>query len=86
MKINNYGTSGINPYKSQMNKLENTNKASKQTDKVEISATAKEMQQIKNFNAQRQEKVEALKIQVETGNYKVNTKEVAKSLYNFYRN
>lgn len=86
MKINNYGTSGINPYKRQMNKLENTNKVSNQTDKVEISATAKGMQSVNSIAVERQEKVDAIKIQVENGNYKVNTKEVAKSLFSFYRN
>lgn len=86
MKINNFGPSGINPYKRQMNAIDNTAKTSKQkADKVEISTTAKEMQQISSYSAQRQEKVEALKVEIENGNYKVNTKEVAQSLYNFYK-
>lgn len=85
MKINNYGTSGINPYKRQMNKLENTNKASKQTDKVEISATAKGMQNVNSLTVERQEKVEKLKIQVENGSYKVNAQTVANKLVNFYK-
>ena len=45
MKINNIGPSGINPYKRQMNKLEEaSNTLGKKADKVEISSTAKEMQ------------------------------------------
>lgn len=84
VKINNIGPSGINPYKRQMNKLEEMKKATAQTDKVEISATAKEMQQVSSYPVQRQEKVEELKVQVENGNYKVKSKEVANSLINFY--
>ncbi|WP_019153846.1 flagellar biosynthesis anti-sigma factor FlgM [Robertmurraya massiliosenegalensis] len=86
MKINNLGTSGINPYKRQMNKLENMSKTSKPTiDKVEISSTAKEMRQVTSYSVERQEKVEKLKVQLENGNYKVDTREVAQSLYNFYK-
>ncbi|KAB2336854.1 flagellar biosynthesis anti-sigma factor FlgM [Cytobacillus depressus] len=86
MKINNFGPSGVNPYKRQMNKLENTVKsANKAADKVEISTTAKEMQQVSQYTNARQEKVEKLKIQVENGTYKVNPKEVAKSLIDFYK-
>lgn len=85
MKINNLGPSGINPYKRQMNKIDNMSKTTKPAaDKVEISSTAKEMQQISSYSVQRQEKVEELKIQVANGNYNVDSKEVAKSLINFY--
>ncbi|MEQ2527520.1 flagellar biosynthesis anti-sigma factor FlgM [Bacillaceae bacterium CLA-AA-H227] len=86
MKINNYGTSGINPYKRQMNKLENTNKTTTPSaDKVEISTTAKEMQHVNSIAVERQEKVEQLKIQVENGSYKVNAQTVANKLVNFYK-
>lgn len=85
MKINNYGQSGLNPYKRQLNKLENANKATNQaSDKIEISSAAKEMQHSSRLSADRQAKVEELKIQVENGNYKVNPKEVAKSIAKFY--
>ncbi|PLR78248.1 flagellar biosynthesis anti-sigma factor FlgM [Bacillus sp. V3-13] len=85
MKINNMGPSGLNPYKRQMNKLENTEKtASKASDKLEISSTAKEMQQVSQISSQREAKVEELRIQVENGNYKVNPRDVAKSIINYY--
>ncbi|RSD25205.1 flagellar biosynthesis anti-sigma factor FlgM [Mesobacillus subterraneus] len=87
MKINNIGPSGINPYKRQMNKLDAAaNTQNKKADKVEISSTAKEMQQLSQVSDLRQKKVEELKIQVENGTYKVNTKETAKSIINFYNN
>lgn len=84
MKINNFGTSGINPYKKQLGKVDQANKAEavKGTDKVEISSAAKELQQV-NSSA-RTDKVEALKKQVQSGNYEVDAQEVAKSIMNFY--
>lgn len=82
MKIQNFGTAGINPYKRQMNKLDSANKSvNNSADKIEISTTAKEMQQIP---AQRQARIDELKLQVENGTYKVNPYEVANSIYNFY--
>ncbi|MCA1033704.1 flagellar biosynthesis anti-sigma factor FlgM [Bacillus infantis] len=85
MKINNFGPSGINPYKRQQNKLDSAStQAKKAADKVEISSAAKEMQQTSKIDQQRQARVEELRIQVEHGNYKVNPKEVAKSLLDYY--
>lgn len=86
MKINNFGPSGVNPYKRQLNKLENAGKPAKgASDKVEISSTAKEMQQTSQIAENRRAKVEELKIQVENGTYKINPKEVAKSVADFYK-
>lgn len=84
MKINNYGTSGINPYKQQMNKQNQVKNINKPNDKVEISATAKELQQVSNVEKERQKKVEQLKMQVENGQYKVDPQAVAKSISKFY--
>lgn len=86
MKINNIGSSGVNPYKRQMNKLNNAAKSiNKAEDKVEISTTAKEMQQVSNYLQARQEKVEQLRIQVENGTYKVDPQDVAKGIIEFYK-
>ncbi|SFB25329.1 MULTISPECIES: flagellar biosynthesis anti-sigma factor FlgM [unclassified Bacillus (in: firmicutes)] len=85
MKINNIGPSGINPYKRQMNKMDTAQKSvNKASDKLEISATAKEMQQLSQVAQQRQARVEELKSQVEAGTYQVKPEEVAKSIVNFY--
>jgi negative regulator of flagellin synthesis FlgM len=85
MKINNIGSSGINPYKRYMNKLDEAKKSSfNVSDKVEISSTAKELQQSSQIPAQRQAKVEELKLQVENGTYKLNPKETAKGIIDFY--
>jgi negative regulator of flagellin synthesis FlgM len=84
MKINNFGTHRVNPYNRQMNKMDELKKAEKPVDKVEISSTAKAMQQLSDVEQQRAKKVEELKIQVEKGTYKPNPQEIAKSIANFY--
>ena len=84
MKINHIGPSGINPYKRQVNKQEAAAvSAGTKADKVEISSTAKEMQHV---SVQRQHKVEALKIQVQNGTYKLDSAETAKGIIDFYKN
>ena len=86
MKINPLGSQGVNPYKRQMNKLDQANKTtSKAADKVEISSAAKELQQESQITNERDAKINELKIQVENGTYKVDPKAVAKSIINFYK-
>ncbi|WP_282154548.1 flagellar biosynthesis anti-sigma factor FlgM [Cytobacillus gottheilii] len=85
MKINNIGTSGINPYKRQMNKIDQTSKsAASASDKIEISSAAKEMQQASSTTQARQAKIDDLKVQIENGNYKPNPKDIAKSIVSYY--
>lgn len=85
MKINHIGLSNINPYNRNTNisNKENQNQ-NKTTDKIEISTAAKEMQQTSKIVTERQEKVAGLKMQVDNGSYKVDPKEIAKSVYQFY--
>ncbi|CAH0344856.1 flagellar biosynthesis anti-sigma factor FlgM [Bacillus sp. CECT 9360] len=84
MKINNIGSSGVNPYNREYNKIEQAKTANVNADKLEISSTAKELQQSLQIPAQRQAKVDELKIQVENGTYKVNAHDTAKSIIDFY--
>lgn len=84
MKINNFGTHRVNPYNRQINKMDEMKKAEKPVDKVEISSTAKAMQQVTEVEQQRAKKVEDLKIQVQNGTYKPNPQEIAKSIADFY--
>ena len=86
MKINNVGPAGMNPYKKNINRLEEAKQSSFQAkDKLEISTTAKELQQTSQVITQRQEKVEALKVSVQNGTYKLDAGETAKSIVDFYR-
>lgn len=85
MKINQLGLSGLNPYKTQLNKYEQFEKENgKKADKVEISLTAKEMQQVSPLVKDRQARVEELKIQVKNGQYQVDPQTVAKAIKKYY--
>jgi negative regulator of flagellin synthesis FlgM len=86
MKINNIGTTGINPYKKAINKLDKVNDTTTaKADKVEISSAAKEMQQISQVEAARQKKVEELKQSVQNGTYKPNATATASSIINYFK-
>jgi negative regulator of flagellin synthesis FlgM len=87
MKINPLSSQGINPYKRQLNKLDQANKTTgKQADKVEISSEAKELQQEAQVSNDRDNKINNIKLQVENGTYKVDPKAVARSIVHFYKN
>ncbi|SDP95037.1 anti-sigma-28 factor, FlgM family [Litchfieldia salsa] len=83
MKINQTNLAGINPYKKQVNKVVQTEKTVK-TDKVEISSAAKQLQETSAVTLERQEKIDALKQQVQNGTYKVDPEKIAKSIVNYY--
>lgn len=84
MKINQTGLFGVNPYKKQMDKTDHLKQTSKKQDKVEISSAAKEMQQASQLSAARQEKIDALKQQIQNGGYEVDFKATAKGIVDFY--
>lgn len=85
MKINGIGSMGINPYNLQANKQDNVKSLYKSNrDKLEISSEAKEMQQGSTIPAERQAKVEQLKLEVESGAYTLNPKATAQGIIDFY--
>ncbi|MBM7690883.1 negative regulator of flagellin synthesis FlgM [Peribacillus deserti] len=84
MKINQVGSAGMNPYKRQLNKMDEVKQSSFKSDKVEISTTAKDLQHTSQIPAQREAKVEALKEQIKNGTYKIDADETAKSIINYY--
>ncbi|MBM7649357.1 negative regulator of flagellin synthesis FlgM [Bacillus ectoiniformans] len=86
MKINHVGVSGINPYQKQLNKVNGPKKPSgAQADKLEISSAAKEMQGASKILKERQDKIQSLKQQVSSGEYKPNPEGIAKGIVDFYR-
>jgi negative regulator of flagellin synthesis FlgM len=86
MRIHNFGSMGVNPYRRQFDQgMQAKKPAVKQgQDKVEISATAKELQQISQWTVEHQEKVRKLKEQVQNGTYQIDPAAIAKSIYKFY--
>ncbi|UHA61567.1 flagellar biosynthesis anti-sigma factor FlgM [Metabacillus litoralis] len=86
MKINNIGSMGVNPYKRNQEKSDLANQKSQvQKDKVEISTEAIDLQQSNEVAKAREEKVQAIKAQLENGTYRIDPKEIAKGLLNFYK-
>jgi negative regulator of flagellin synthesis FlgM len=84
MRIDNLGSMGVNPYKRQLDKQIDSKKPTAKQDKVEISTTAKELQQVSKWAVEHQEKVRKLKEQVQNGTYKIDADAIAKSIYEFY--
>ena len=85
MKINPLNNPNVNPYKRQQAKIDQTNDQKTRTDKVEISSQAKEMQGNNRIQAERQDKINQLKIDIESGNYKVDSKKTAEDLLKHFR-
>lgn len=86
MKIHGPNHSNFNPYKKQIQKQQEMQKSDSFKDKVEISSKAKQMQE--NIKAQeaRQERVEEIKQQVDSGEYQVDAQQTAKKMVNFFEN
>ncbi|WP_121663637.1 flagellar biosynthesis anti-sigma factor FlgM [Metabacillus litoralis] len=86
MKINNLGSVNVNPYKKNLEKqAAASTKPQSKEDKVEISSKAIDLQQSNEVVKARQEKVQAIKAQVENGTYTIDPKAVAKGLVEFYK-
>lgn len=84
MKINPFGPLNNNPYRKQIEQQEIKRETVKKRDQLEISSEAKEMLSQEKVTKAREEKVEALKQQVQSGNYKVDPKAVANKFYEFW--
>ena len=54
------------------------------TDKLEISAEAKQLSEITSYSVERNERVQQIKEQVEAGTYKVNPENLAANLLSYY--
>lgn len=85
MKIYNYGVNKVNPYQNQSLKTEQVKKSTLNvTDQLEISSAAKDLQGIKSYADERTERVQQLKEQVQSGNYKVDAQKLASDLLKYY--
>ncbi|MFJ6210773.1 flagellar biosynthesis anti-sigma factor FlgM [Lysinibacillus sp. NPDC092081] len=85
MKITSYGINAVNAYKNQVRNVKSgTNKASF-ADKIEISKTAQEMQGVSTYSTERAERVQQLKKDINSGEYKVDARKVAEDMLKYYR-
>ena len=85
VKINGIGLNNVNPY-NQTKRPQQTNKAGQSfADKLEISSAAKEMKVASEYTEARAERVQQLKAEIESGEYKVNARKVAEDMLKYYR-
>lgn len=85
MKITSYGVNSVNPYRKQQQTAKTVNGHSSFSDKIEISKKAKEMQVSSTYNAERAERVQQLKQEIQSGEYKVDARKVAEDMLKYYR-
>ncbi|WP_100405461.1 flagellar biosynthesis anti-sigma factor FlgM [Bacillus solitudinis] len=84
MKINPYQSVQQNQYRKQVEKSEKLAETNTKRDKLEISSKALEMQQGNRIEKTRLEKVEDLKKQIESGDYKVTPQAIASKFYDYW--
>lgn len=85
MKIFNYGVQGVNPY-TNANRKQPMEKAKESfADKLEISTAAKELKVTSEYTDQRAEKVQQLKADIQSGNYKVDANKIAADMLKYYK-
>ncbi|WP_432354579.1 flagellar biosynthesis anti-sigma factor FlgM [Sporosarcina sp. A2] len=86
MKITNNNVQPVNPYKANQVKSEKVkHENSVQTDRLEISNEAKKLSEPSPITTQRNEKVSALKAQIQAGTYKVDAEQLASDLIGYYQ-
>jgi len=84
MKIPKINIPAVNPYKANEMKTEKTAQKVQQGDKLEISSEAKKLSEVSSYSLERNEKVQAIKAQVDAGTYKVNPEQLAQKLISYY--
>jgi len=86
MKITNVGLSQVNPYKRNQQQVEKTQQTTKTAaDQLEISSAAKSMQTKSPVEVEQAERVAAIKAEIDAGTYKVDAKQLASNILNYYR-
>lgn len=85
MKIINYGINAINTYKNQARPVKSAENKATFADKIEISKAAQDMQGVTTYSAERAERVQQLKADIASGDYKVNARQVAEDMLKYYR-
>ncbi len=86
MKINSFNHVNINPYTKQNLQYSKNEEKMKQSDEIQISAEAKELQSSQQFSVSRQDKIHEIKTQIDSGQYQPDAREVAWKFYQFWNN
>lgn len=85
MKITSFNLNAIQSYKNQPSKVKSSTNNASFADKIEISQAAKDMRITSDYSNERAAKVEQLKADIQSGQYKVNARQVAEDMLNYYR-
>jgi negative regulator of flagellin synthesis FlgM len=85
MRINGVNHSNIHPYK-RPEQYSQAKPGTGRHDQIEISQEAKQLLQNSHSTMDRQEKIDAIKEKIDTGQYHVDAYQVAKSFYEFWMN
>ena len=85
MKINSIGVHAINSYTNQARPAKEAKLGATFADKNEISSKALEMQGASTYATDRAERVQKLKADIQSGDYKVDANQVARDMLNYYR-
>ena len=85
MRITSYGINAVNAYKNQVRNVKSPENKAAFADKIEISKAAKDMQELSTYGAERATRVQQLKEEISSGNYKVDARKVAEDMLNYYR-
>ena len=87
LKIHGSNQPNLNPYQKQLQKYTETRTEQHvKVDQLHISDQAKKMQQLSGVPEARQQRVEAIKADVESGNYKVDSEQVAEQILSYWQN
>ena len=86
MKIQRFNLPAINPYKTNQLRAEQLERKAKMgVDKLEISSEAKQLSEISPITVERNERVQQLKAEIDSGTYKVNAEQLASNLAKYYK-
>ncbi len=85
MKITSYGINAVNVYKNQVRNVKSDATKASFADKIEISKAAQEMQGVSTYGTERSERVQQLKQEIASGEYKVDARKVAEDMLKYYR-
>ena len=75
----------INTYSVQQRTTKSVERSQSFADKIEISSAAKEMQGTSSYSAERADRVQKLKADIQSGEYQVNARKVAEDMLKYYR-
>ena len=85
MKISQLQMQAVNTYRLQEVQAKKAAHTRRTNDQLEISPKAKQLSTPTSFEQVRQQKVETLKAEIQSGDYEINKRQLAENLLRHYR-